>query len=101
MNECTVFAFIQAGLVKDVFIVMPGVALHGETLVPQQHMAFFVCVSGVFFWSYSKTYATRSDGGTLPEIVFLGLGGNRGAGVAEDGWTSKEDRKFFSRGYVR
>eukprot|EP00450_Noctiluca_scintillans_P010404 CAMPEP_0194503994 /NCGR_PEP_ID=MMETSP0253-20130528/28698_1 /TAXON_ID=2966 /ORGANISM="Noctiluca scintillans" /LENGTH=299 /DNA_ID=CAMNT_0039346335 /DNA_START=163 /DNA_END=1062 /DNA_ORIENTATION=- len=54
IKECSAFAFILAGLVKDAFIVMCGAALLGETVVRQQYMAFFVCLSGVFFWSYSK-----------------------------------------------
>jgi len=54
IKECSAFAFILAGLVKDAFIVAMGAGLLGETVVGQQYGGFFVCLSGVFFWSYSR-----------------------------------------------
>jgi len=54
IKECSAFAFILAGLVKDAVVVICGAGLLGETVVAQQYMGFFVCLSGVFFWSYSR-----------------------------------------------
>eukprot|EP00450_Noctiluca_scintillans_P012597 CAMPEP_0194490940 /NCGR_PEP_ID=MMETSP0253-20130528/9983_1 /TAXON_ID=2966 /ORGANISM="Noctiluca scintillans" /LENGTH=150 /DNA_ID=CAMNT_0039331623 /DNA_START=108 /DNA_END=560 /DNA_ORIENTATION=- len=54
IKECSAFAFILAGLVKDAFIVALGANILGETVVGQQYTGFVVCLSGVFFWSYSR-----------------------------------------------
>jgi drug/metabolite transporter (DMT)-like permease len=54
IKECSAIAFILTGFVKDAVIVICGAALLGETVTSQQYLGFFVCLSGVFFWSYSR-----------------------------------------------
>ena len=54
IKECSAFTFILAGLFKDASIVLVGAAYLGEKVSLQQYVGFAVCLSGVFFWSYSK-----------------------------------------------
>lgn len=65
IKECSAFGFILAGLVKEIVIVLLGALFIGEIMVEQQYLGFVVCLSGVFFWSYS-----RIDPGA-PAVIFF------------------------------
>jgi len=54
IKEVSAMAFILSGLVKDVLIVAASAAVFGEQVVMNQYLGFMVCLSGVFFWSWSK-----------------------------------------------
>jgi len=54
IKEVSAMAFILSGLVKDVIIVAASAAVFGEQVVMNQYIGFTVCLSGVFFWSWSK-----------------------------------------------
>jgi len=54
IKEVSAMAFILSGLVKDVLIVAVSAAVFGENVVRNQYLGFTICLSGVFFWSWSK-----------------------------------------------
>jgi len=54
IKEVSAMAFILSGLVKDVLIVAVSAAVFGEQVVMNQYVGFTICLSGVFFWSWSK-----------------------------------------------
>ena len=59
IKKCSALAFTLDGLVKDAFIVMCGTALLGETVVYQQHMAFFVCLTKSEACTFDNLVARR------------------------------------------
>jgi len=54
IKEVSAIAFIMSGLVKDVLIVVVSSTVFGEKVVRNQYLGFTICLSGVFFWSWSK-----------------------------------------------
>jgi len=54
IKETSAIVYIMAGLVKDILIVLLSAGVFHESVVRQQYIGFMICLSGVFFWSYSK-----------------------------------------------
>jgi hypothetical protein len=54
IKNTSAMAFILAGVVKDMVIVVGSTYVFGEQLVPQQVLGFSIASSGIFFWSYMK-----------------------------------------------
>jgi len=54
IKEASAISFIMSGLVKDVLIVLVSAGVFHESVVRQQYVGFVICLSGVFFWSYSR-----------------------------------------------
>lgn len=56
IKRCSAIAFVLAGIVKDVAIVVVAVFCFNEKVVGQQILGFIICLTGVFFWSFAKLY---------------------------------------------
>lgn len=65
IKRCSAMAFILAGIVKDVVIVLVSAGMFHESVVRQQYIGFVVCLSGVFFWSL-----TRIMPDSMPVVMF-------------------------------
>lgn len=65
IKRCSAMAFILAGIVKDVVIVVVSNLMFHESVVRQQYVGFAVCLSGVFFWSFCRIMPD-----SLPVVLF-------------------------------
>lgn len=54
IKECSAVAFILSGIIKDIVIVLVSACVFGESVVLPQVFGFIICLTGVFFWSYSR-----------------------------------------------
>jgi len=60
IKEVSAMAFALSDLVNDILIVTISAAVFGEHVLIKQYIGFAICLSGVFFWSWS-TIAPRSQ----------------------------------------